>query len=532
MKKYSLTLLFLFSCLLLFSQGNVQIDKKHLFENKNNRSIAKKNFNKAEEYFNKAKYLYALNSYLKVYRYNSSSPGLNFKIGVCYLYTSDKNTSLKYFTESSSDVSKSYNLFLGRAYQYNNKFEKAKSLYEEYYNSLTKHKQKKNRQFIEQLEKDCDTGSLLLKDSVPVSIINLGPTVNSMYDDYNGIISNDNLTLFFTSRRPAGTQQMNKPRKKLKERIYQADNNATDYPAGYIKSVKGLNGNPNTSLAGFNKDNFIIYYYKGRGKNGRLFAATIDTAWHKKQLKGINHIAFQETSITFDKNGNAYFVTNRYGGYGGKDIWTARLRRDMSFHRPVNMGSIINTPEDEEGVYITPDGKTLYFSSKGHQGMGGFDVFKTVKSEDGTWSKPVNMGYPINSPADELFYHPTKDSCVTLYTTIRPGGYGGYDIYKILIGNAVSFILSGKIYDTATSAPVPAKINIYEAKSYKLIKSLQNDPNTGNYILKIETDGDYLISIESKGYTSITKAFKCKRGEDKTDIANFPLTKQVIEGLH
>lgn len=154
--------------------------------------------------------------------------------------------------------------------------------------------------------------------------------------------------------------------------------------------------------------------------------------WKVQSLKGrINHIAYKETSISIASDSTAYYVTNRRGGEGGKDIWVCRQKKDNKFSKPRNLGKIINTSFDEEGVYVTPDGNTLYFSSKGRKGMGGFDVYKSEKNADGEWSEPKNLGYPINSAADELFYHPTSDPKIALISTIRNDSFGGLDIYKI-----------------------------------------------------------------------------------------------------
>ena len=160
--------------------------------------------------------------------------------------------------------------------------------------------------------------------------------------------------------------------------------------------------------------------------------------WKVKSLKGrINHIAYKETSISIANDSTTYYVTNRRGGEGGKDIWVCKQRKDKKFSKPYNLGKTINTSFDEESVYVAPDGKTLYFSSNGRKGMGGFDVYKSEKNADGKWSEPENLGYPINSAADELFYHPTSDPNVALYSTIRDDSLGGLDIYKIQIAPAV-----------------------------------------------------------------------------------------------
>jgi hypothetical protein len=448
-------------------------------------------------------------------------------MGLCYFFTSNKNTALEYFLSSNPGISDYYDLYVGRSYQYSGDFKKAEEHYEKYYDSLSKHKKKKSKDFIERLKKDCETGEILKKNPVAVSIVNLGPVINSAYDDYNAMISPDDSTMFFTSRRPVSVYQKKKINKRLKENILKADNNAVDFPASRVMLVKILSSNVtvNNDLVGFDPaDPERFYYYDGKKRSGGInIAIKKDSIWHRKKIKKIDHIASRETSTSFDGAGNAYFISNRNNGYGGKDIWMAKRKGRHAFHKPVNLGGVINTSEDEEAVYVSPDGKTIYFSSKGHGGLGGYDVFRSEKNIDGNWSPPENLGYPINGPADELFYRPTQDSLVSIYTTIRSDSYGGYDIYKILKGSSISFVLSGVIIDEKSLKPIPASISVFDFKNNTLLNTIYNDPVTGRYILKIERAGEYVIQIDSKGYSSKTLSYQFKEGIDKTEVTNFKL---------
>ncbi len=523
--------LLLFLSLLLsttaFTQGNPKIKPKSFFITPEGVEKTKAELKIAEKYYRQGHGAFdeALKHYLKVYSYNPKSPELNYKIGTCYLWTSDKKASLKYLLESTPEVSEYYYLALGRAYQYNHQFNKAKDAYSNFYNSLKGLKKKSTKKLVTQLKRECDISASLVKDSLPVFITNLGPIVNSYYDDYAAILSNNDSILCFTSKRPKKEPHKRVSRFKFKEQILFADNNGVDTIATQVFSAKEINGKANTSVAGFSNNEEKIYVYKGLINNGRILSYIKDNGkWkHPKKLAGINHIAFRETSVSFDNDGTAYFCTTRRGGYGGKDIWVAKHKKKNKYYKPVNIGNIINTPFDEEGVYITPDGNTLFFSSKGHKGMGGFDIYKSTCDNNGTWSLPANLGYPINTPADELFYHPTKDSLVAIFSTIRRDGYGGLDIYKIKKDTRIPFTLKGTVKDVETGNVIPANVNVYNLTTQKILKSTVVDTTTHLYELNFDDRGNYMVQVDYDKYKSVSKNITCPKKRNSEINMDFSL---------
>ncbi len=527
-KKYALIIFGLIMSFSAYTQENPQIDKKTFFSTQEGIESAKKDFKIAEKYYKKGSGTYdeALKYYLKLYQYNSSSHALNFKIGICYIWTADKKAALKYFLNSSPETSNLYYIALGRAYQYNLKFDKAKEAYDNYLNSLEKWKQNDALKLHDQLISECEVGKEIIQDSVSAFIINLGPIVNTYYDDYGAILSYDESILYFSSKRPAKQPKKRVSRYKFKERILMANNNAIDDPAEWADGIPKLDFFVNTSIAGFSQKEDRIYFYKGEMHNGRLFTAIYeDGKWRKiKPLKGgVNHIAYKETTISFDNNGTAYFITDRRGGYGDKDIWMSTKKSKHKYNKPINLGNIINTPFDEEGVYITPDGNTMYFSSKGRKGMGGFDVYKTVRKADGIWDEPINMGYPINTTANEVFYRPTKDTMVALYSTIRDDSYGGLDIYKIQMDPRIPFKLIGAVSDIETGKTLSASVNVYDNKTQKLLKSTTVDSIAGIYILNFDDIGDYFIQVDYKGYKSLSEKINCPDKKYSTVVQDFTI---------
>ena len=151
-----------------------------------------------------------------------------------------------------------------------------------------------------------------------------------------------------------------------------------------------------------------------------------------KVLENNVNSKYWETTANLDLYHNILlFVSDREGGYGGRDIWMVKKLPNGNWTKPQNLGEPINTEYDEESPYLHPDGKTLYFSSVGHKSMGGFDIFKSTLNKDLTWSAPVNIGYPINTVSDDLFFTPTVSGNNALFSSYRDEGKGDYDIYEL-----------------------------------------------------------------------------------------------------
>ncbi|HAM99670.1 MAG TPA: flagellar motor protein MotB [Marinilabiliales bacterium] len=530
MRKISaLFLISVFISTFLFSQENPKIDKKTFFSSTLGIEKAKKDFKIAERHYANGIGTYdeALKHYLKLYGYNSNSPALNYKIGVCYLFTSNKKASLTYFLNSPPEIAKDYYLLLGRSYQTNLKYDEAKEAYAKYNTSLSRWKRFDFRKDYNQLVSECDASQEIMKeDSLPVFIINLGPVINSYYDDYGAYLPASDSNIYVTSKRPEVEPRKKVSRFKFKEQLL-VSNNCIHQPSNYAIPIPKLDFSNNTSLAGVDQNKKQIYFYKGGADWGRLFAATFNgKKWKAKELKGkINHIAYKETSISIADDGTTYFVTNRRGGEGGKDIWVCQQKREFKFSKPKNLGKTINTAFDEEGVFISHDGNTLYFSSKGRKGMGGFDVYKTEKKTDGNWSEPKNMGYPINSMADELFYHPTADTMVALISTIRDNSYGGLDIYKIQFDPRIPFKLIGSVTDVENGTTLPAIVTIYEGKLQIPIKTATVDSLAGIYMHNFEDSGRYVIQVDYEGYKSVTEEIACPETKFATIVQDFKLEK-------
>ncbi|HXP49885.1 MAG TPA: OmpA family protein, partial [Bacteroidia bacterium] len=203
-----------------------------------------------------------------------------------------------------------------------------------------------------------------------------------------------------------------------------------------------------------------------------------------------------------------YFVSDRPGGLGGRDIYVCT--RDSAGHwgAATNLGAPINTAEDEEGVFIHPDGKTLYFSSKGHGGFGGYDIFRS-DFINGAWSEPVNLGEPINTPDDDVFFVLGADGKTGFYSSSRKGGMGEQDIYQVTftpikVNKKNSWprltLLKGVVIDEVTSKPVEATIEITDIEKKTLVTKLTSNSSTGNFMVSLPAGKNYGINVSAPGY--------------------------------
>ena len=385
----------------------------------------------------------ARDHYLFANQYNAYNPELNYKIGICYLFSDDKLEAIDYLLkayELKPDVSHEVKLLIGKAYHMVLEFDKAKQFYLEYKQDLPKTEDMIaiNEQ-VEKLIIECSHGKTISQDPKRVIIQNLGEEINSAYDDYNPLFAYNDTALFFTSRRPLDEKKSKRSEydNKYFEDIYlstvSGGNFSNTRPMGKPFTAKG-----NQAIVGVAPDGASLFVYLGEEKGGDIQQVTYlpeKDKWKKpKSLAKYIGSDAEETSATLSPAGDKlYFISsNPESSLGGKDIFVSLLTPKGKWDDPQNLGGVINSKYDEEGIFLSKDGKTLYFASQGHSSMGGFDVFKSEMSENGTWGLPENMGYPINTPEDEVFYITDTSGVYGYFSTIREGGLGGRDIYKVI----------------------------------------------------------------------------------------------------
>ena len=416
MKTVRYTFLFLLIISLLIQIGysqSVEFTKYNFPNNRDKLSGAMSQIKSGDKYYDDGPGMYrlAIDEYLKANKFNPDNAMLNYKIGRCYLHNNDKSEAIKYLEKAidldariSLDMEyNDVNYLLAKAYHLDYQFDKAIEKYLAHKNSLSPEQLAKEMETIDKRINECDMAKEMVAKPIRVFVDDLGETVNSAYPDYKPLVVPDEMMIMFTSSRENTTGG-----KRDRDSYYFEDIYVTYYEDGkwtLPDNAYDLNSSNHDATAGISSDGSILYIYKSSGGNHlyHSFLKNNKYSLAEKMANNINDGLKQSSaSLTFDKT-TLYFTSIRESGYGGQDIYISKRDSKDRWQDPMNIGATINTPYDEEGVYITPDGKSLYFSSKGHNSMGGFDIFKS-EFKDGKWSNPVNMGYPINTPVDDVFF--------------------------------------------------------------------------------------------------------------------------------
>src|SRR5690554_945033 len=344
--------------------------------------------------------------------------------------------------------------YLGRSYHLINDIPNAEKYYTAYLDNTTK----ENKFVLDaQLRlKQCANAKELMAIPRNYHIINLGDKINTEHPEYAPIISLDGSVLYFTSRRlraDGSNKDIKEPYKNLHlEDVYYAqriDVETWDTPQLMDFSLPERN----EATVAVSSDERSFYIYKDDAGNGDIFKTEYKDSKFENlspiDVEGVNTEAW-EPHITASPDGKyKYFSSDREGGFGGRDIYRITKLPNGQWSKPMNLGPTINTSYDEDSPFISIDNKTLYFSHNGEKSIGGFDVFVSVMSEeDQSWSDPINLGYPLNSTGDDIYYTTTADGLTGFYTSFRDGGYGEKDIYEVrndYLGIKNAVVLTGKI---------------------------------------------------------------------------------------
>jgi outer membrane protein OmpA-like peptidoglycan-associated protein len=532
----------LFIALHVSAQNNVEFTKENLKNDKNLKSTYTKFIKKGDKlYFgHEHGYLVALEYYLMAYEEHPNSAILNYKIADCYLHTLYKYKALPHAQEAynlNSNVAYNIDYLIGMAYHQRSDFDNAISYYEKFKSAYTG-KTRDSLSMADRKITECNNGKELVKEDVYV-VVNMGPDINSEYAEYVPLVKSDHSYMLFTSRRPQQIPDPNNTSKKISgERLSKFDldyhedifktenlgNSKWSAPCRFDYSTR--KNSMHDACVSLSYDGQTIFNYRGNN-NGDLYTATVeDGKWTKTiPLKGINtkyredHIA-----IAYD-NSTAYFISDRPGGQGGKDIWKT-VKKEGVWSTPENLGPEVNTPYDEEGVFIHPDGNTIYFSSRGHNTMGGFDVFET-SFENGKWTTPLNMGAPTNSPDDDVFFILSADGKTAYLSSVKEGGYGMQDIYAITAFEKKKtkhtknkdpeiVTLKGHIFDKETNKKIKAKIEVVDNSTHEVIYSQEVEGDAGFTLPLINepSNKDFTIKVTSNGYSEYTGTLKANEVKD------------------
>ncbi|WP_180335772.1 PD40 domain-containing protein [Labilibaculum filiforme] len=375
----------------------------------------------------------SLNLFLNAHKLNNYNPELNYNIGVCYLIAGPKEEALSYLLAAQTEdaeISADIHFLIGLAYKYQNNFSDAIIHFKMNKEVIQQKKYKEHQELLPISDKhiqECRNGRDLLENSIDINLKLVEGNVNSEFDEFNPQIIDS--SLFFSSRRGVEKDSRSPEDQKFFEKLFKSSTNNLSIKE-VNKEINNWSENVNsTLLAKFDKEHFV-FYSSDSGLGDLFFAEKVKGKWQLgKAIKFINEKDSRESSASLPLSGDEiYFVSNRKGGFGDCDIYYCKKDLHSKWSKPINIGGDINTEFDEGDVFVSADGSKLFFSSKGHNSMGGYDIFQSDRLQDGSWGSPQNMGFPINSATNDITY--SEDENGNFYfASERSGGKGGFDIY-------------------------------------------------------------------------------------------------------
>lgn len=367
---------------------------------------------------------------------------------------------------------------------------------------------------------NCKFAIEAMKHPVTFQMENLGPNVNSEWDESLAAITADDEQLVFTVNRPKDNKTICAFCLNEEDLYYSTKKNGewmsrqaigSPIKTGYNEGAQCLSPDGTYLLytmcnADFGMGSCDLYWSKRMGdkwSRPRNFGAPVNTAaW--------------ESQPTMAADGKTiYFVSSRPGGFGGMDIWKTTMTAEGAFTAPENLGASINTPGDDAAPFIHSDGRTLYFASNGRVGMGGYDLYYATLQDDGTWSEPKNLGYPINTSADEINIFINAAGTTAYMASDKSGGYGGLDLYSFELAeelrpNPVTYI-KGRVVDAESGLPLASTIEMLDLESKELLTKTNSDATTGEYLACIHTGSNVMLNVSNPGYPFYSENFQLEK---------------------
>jgi tetratricopeptide (TPR) repeat protein len=477
----------------------------------------------AESWFLFEEYAEALPLYMELHASDQGNDNFNYKIGICLLndpYQKDK--AIQYLLDASENINPSYKensvkertappdalYHLGNAYLVNELLNHAIESYEEFLQVMDHDVY--DAELVQAQIRSCRNAQRLKTMPADIDLTLIDEIINTRYSDIRPVISGDGTKMAFVTELPFydGTFYT-----ELTEEGW-------SYPQ-IITQTLGFDEDIYPVSLSYDGTEMILYY--DDDYIGNLYYSKYeDGLWLPAVKLGENiSTKYWESHASFSKDGQAlYFTSNRKGTLGGLDIYVSERQSNGTWGVPVNLGPTINSPYNEESPSISQDGQTLYFSSYGHYNMGGYDIFYTKKDIDGSWGIPVNIGYPINTTDNDLYFQPIKNGDAAYYSIYSPRGIGQHDIYFMNIysvNNPRVYSVTGKLH-TEDGSLDSTKMAIYviDADSGDtLVFTKPGQDGSFGFALK---QGIYELHFKGEGYEALIKPLSITSESNKEGI--------------
>ena len=362
-----------------------------------------------------------------------------FMAGQSIMLTINKERSLPYFLRAmrlDPAVDEEILYFIGQGYHYSEKYDSAILFYEAFNKKLARSLQFEKSVKMTKVDRkifECHNAIVYKANPVKVTITNLHENINSEYPDYAPNITADGLQMIYTSRRPDNANHNVAADHEYYEEIYESRKVDGAWTPAKIMP-EPVNSKYHNSSLNLSPDGSEMFIYNDTNGGDIYVTYKHNGIWSPETpLEGDVNTPASENSATITRDGKKlFFSSTRPGGYGGTDIYVSTKGRNGRWVNVTNLGPVVNTELEEDGVFISESGKHLYFSSNGHAGMGDLDLYRsTYDSVKGVWGTPVNLGYPINSPENDIYFVLTGDESYGFFSSVKAENKGEQDIYQV-----------------------------------------------------------------------------------------------------
>ena len=390
------------------------------------------------------------------------------------------------------------------------------------------------RQQSEKRIKSCEFAMQCVANPVPFSPVNLGDSINTRYDEYINAITPDEERLYFTRKNPRNAQTIDQSQ-DYEEDFYIAHKADSAWTEA-VNLGPPINSHGNEGALNISPDGKYLFFAAcnredGFGSCDIYWAKRIGNGWSEPvNLGPVVNSPQWDSQPSFSSDGKTlYFASKRPGGKGSSDIWKTELQPGDQWSNPVNLGDSINTKAEEMAPFIHPDDQTLYFSSKGHPGLGGYDLFYSRKDMKGEWHRPVNLGYPINTNADEITLVVNAKGNLAYISSDVQGGKGRQDIYQFPLYKEARPMLTtyfkGIVYDVETREKLEARFELIDLATSKTCAEASSDKVTGGFLLVLPTEKNYALNVSRDGYLFYSDNFFLTgtNSQGKPFLKNIPL---------
>jgi outer membrane protein OmpA-like peptidoglycan-associated protein len=370
-----------------------------------------------------------------------------------------------------------------------------------------------------------------IANPVPFAPTNMGSNINTENDDYHPALSADESMFVVTSNLPTQSEAFGKG---FQEDFF------ISFRTGGVWGPRQAFGPPintplNEGTLSMTADGSVFFFsacnrHDGYGSCDIYYTRRVGSNWGKPQNIGppINTRYWEaQPSVTADGR-TIYFVSNRPGGYGGADIWVSHLDQFGEWSEPRNLGPNINTAKNENNPFIHADNHTFYFCSEGHLGMGASDIYITRKNNEGEWMQPQNLGYPINTHANETGILVSAQGNKAYFASDALGGLGGMDIYEFSLHDSirpkpVSYV-TGIVHDKNTGKSLSSIIELIDIETSYLVAQSFSDPVTGKYLVVLPSGRKYVFNASRSGYLFFSQSFNVPAGQEEAMQMDIPLS--------